>query len=250
MLAFARCLSDKCADHACPRPRNPTFSPVFPHDTRRHEWSQITVFLHAFKGFRLASRKWGLWPKLVPPNIYETTWDALEAGDVERLEELTHLSSFPCGLDGWHGLHWLTTAIHTGNLTSVAWVLGRKPDVTYIEADGFTALKSALQMEMDCRLPPDEAAAFTIRLIDMLLDAGADINQRMTLDVTLLHVAAEGSSPAVVAHLLARGADPHAVSHDYTPRTPAGQAAFRKRWDVHAILRAARENTPEPPAAV
>lgn len=182
--------------------------------------------------------------------IYETTWDALEAGDVERLEELTHLSSFPCGLDGWHGQHWLTTAIHTGNLTSVAWVLGRKPDVTYIEADGFTALQSALQMEMDCKLPPDEAAAFTIRLIDMLLDAGADINQRMTLDVTLLHVAAEWSSPAVVAHLLARGADPHAVSHDYTPRTPAGQAAFRRRWDVHAILRAARENTPEPPVTV
>jgi hypothetical protein len=37
--------------------------------------------------------------------FFETAWTAMVAGDVERLESLTHLSPFPCGTDGWVTTH-------------------------------------------------------------------------------------------------------------------------------------------------
>ncbi len=185
---------------------------------------------------RQADDEWG-----AAADVFDVAWQALVEADLSRLEELAADGPFPCSLDGWVRRPWLTTAIHAGNPASVAWVLSKGPEVDHIDGEGFTALKAALQMEIDCRLPPAEAAALTIRLIDLLLDAGADVNQPMTLYETALHVAAFWSSPTVVRHLLARGADPFAVSHDYLPQTPADVAKAIKRWDVHAVLREAMD---------
>lgn len=88
----------------------------------------------------------------------------------------------------------------------------------------------------------DEAADLTIRLIDMLLAAGADVNQKMTLDETALHTAASWSSPKVVRHLLAVGANPLAQDSDYGFDFPLGYAVHAKRPEIAAILREAMED--------
>ncbi|MCU9849897.1 ankyrin repeat domain-containing protein [Defluviimonas sp. WL0024] len=138
----------------------------------------------------------------------------------------------------------MTNAIDSGNPEAVAWVLSKNPQINYVDDEGFTVLMSALQVEIDCRLPPDEASALTIRLVDLLCDAGADINLTATLGSTALHTAAAWSSPTVVRHLLSRGADPHAADWDYVPEKPAAIAKSKKRWEVHAILCQAMGMTP------
>lgn len=177
-------------------------------------------------------------------NFFYQAFEAMRAGDLQRLEQMTHLSEFPRGIDGWLGRHWLTTAIDAGNADAVSWVLSKGAHATYVDDEGFTAIASALQLEGDSRqfgvgaapLVPQDAAQLTIRIVDLLTDAGADINQCATLDTTALHWTARWSSPDVVRHLLAKGADPTAQDCDYGFETPVDVAAYCKRWDVHALL--------------
>lgn len=180
--------------------------------------------------------------------FYNAAWTAMVAGDLTRLEALTHLSPFPCATDGWIGRHWLTHAIDSGNPDAVAWVLSKGARADYVEDDGFTALKAALQTEVDwmhisnpLACNADQAADLTIRLIDLLLAAGVDVNQPMTLDVTALHMAAMWSSPRVLRHLLAAGADPLAQDSDYGCEYPVDYARHAKRPDNVAVLREAME---------
>lgn len=136
-------------------------------------------------------------------------WAAMLAGDLEKLEVLTDLSPFPCASDGWSDMRWLTHAINSGNADAVIWVLSKGCDASYIKDDGNTPLKAVLQTEEDWPhsgnpviTTTEKAADLTIRLIDLLLAAGADINQRLSRDQTALHVAAVRSSPRLVRHLL------------------------------------------------
>jgi ankyrin repeat protein len=181
--------------------------------------------------------------------FFETAWTAMVEGDLARLEELTHLNLFPRGTDGWLDRHWLTSAIFSSNPVSVAWVLSNGPEVNYVDDEGFTALMSALQVEHSCQMKhldqpksAEEATALTIQLIDLLLAAGAEINLGATMGETALHFAALRSSPAVIRHLLACGANPRVYDSDYTPCCPADNAKLAKRWEVAAILREAMES--------
>ena len=180
-----------------------------------------------------------------PPD-FEITFQAMCDGDLATLETLVGQGGFPHGVDGWLGRRWLTNAIDAASVETVEWVLSKGVEVNYVDDEGFSALKSALQVEVDCayRHPemtePSEKAALTIAMIDALCAAGADVNHKMTLDDTVLHVAAAWSSVEVVRHLLKLGADPCAYDAEYTPETPDYYARFHKRWDVHAVLEAAR----------
>jgi hypothetical protein len=183
--------------------------------------------------------------------FFETAWTAMVEGDLARLEELTHLSPFPCGTDGWLGRRWLTTAVHSRNPVSVNWVLSKGAEVNYVDDEGFTALMSALDIEEECQMSyldhpksAEEAARLAMEVIDLLLAAGAKINLGATLDVTVLHRAAYRSSPTVIRHLLDCGANPCAYDSDYTPCCPADNAQAAKRWGVAAILRDAMERHP------
>ncbi|QJF50092.1 ankyrin repeat domain-containing protein [Roseobacter ponti] len=174
-------------------------------------------------------------------------FDAFQTADIARLEELTHLSDFPLGTDGWLNHHWLSTAIESAVPESVAWVLSKNPDVHYMDDEGFTALMAALQTEADAPhrtdrsdlRDPVKAAAVTCEIIDLLLAAGVDINQRVTLGVTALHRAAAWSSPAVIRHLLDNGADPDVMDEDYVPTNALDTARAMKRTEVAALLEAA-----------
>ncbi|MHA6263970.1 ankyrin repeat domain-containing protein [Arenibacterium sp. CAU 1754] len=179
---------------------------------------------------------------------FEAAYEAFRTGNISRLDELAKGSPFPCGTDGWLGRRWLTNAIDSHNPDAVAWVLSKNPQVNYVDEDGFTALKSILQVENDSKivekLNDKDAASLTIKLIDMLLKAGAEINLTATLAETVLHTAAMWSSPSVVQHLLLCGADPLAWDDEYSPRQPADYAKLHKRWEVHAILRDAMKQDP------
>ncbi len=180
-------------------------------------------------------------------NAYMSTFRAFQEVDIARLEELTHLSDFPCGTDGWLNRHWLSTAIETARPDAVAWVLSKNPDVHYMDDEGFTALMTALQTEVDAPHRIDRtdlrdaarAAAVTREMIDLLLGAGIDINQRVTLGVTALHRAAGWSSPEIIRYLLDNGADPDIIDEDYVPTNALGTARAMKRTDVAALLEAA-----------
>ena len=176
--------------------------------------------------------------------IFDATWDALVQGDTARLEELASQSTFPNGTDSWLGSHWLSTAVEAGNPTSLAWALSKRPEINYVDNCGFTALYMALRHEVSLELASADATALTITLLDSLLDAGAEINLSSPIEGTVLHSAAWFSSPTVVRHLLARDADPFVASDDYISKTPADVAKFHKRWEVHALLRAAMGQTP------
>jgi len=91
---------------------------------------------------------------------------------------------------------------------------------------------------------PEEAALLTIRMIDLLCEAGADINLGATLGETALRAAARWSSPKVVLHLLAKGADPMQWDQEYDPCQPVDYATGAKRQEVRDILRAAMGQTP------
>jgi len=174
---------------------------------------------------------------------FHTAWEAFQEGDIDELERLAVGNTFPHGVDGWLGRRWLTNAIDAANAYSVEWVLSKGVDCNYVDDEGFSALKSALQVERGCKRSPNapSGAELTISLIDLLLGAGADVNARITLGYTALHAAASWSSVKVVQHLLARGADPSAIAYDYESIAPADLAKFHKRWEVHSVLVAAME---------
>ncbi|MEP3636004.1 MAG: hypothetical protein ABJN14_01925 [Paracoccaceae bacterium] len=172
---------------------------------------------------------------------FEAAWEAFLHADIQTLDRLASESDFPHGVDPWAEERWLTSAISTGNLKSVDWVLSKGVEVSYLDS-GFSALKTALQLENDCKiwiyekLEPSEAATLTINMIDMIVKAGADVNQRLSLNYTALHAAAAWSSVEVVRHLLSLRADPFVVSSDYDSSRPVDDAKELKRWDVHAVL--------------
>lgn len=189
--------------------------------------------------------------------FYQTAYEAMLTGDLVKLEGMTHLSPFPCGTDGWIGRHWLGTAIETGNEDAVAWVLGKGALVSFKDEEGSTALSNAVELEQDYnlnrfrdeKLSDAARAALVIRIIDRLVGAGCDVNQRIgALEETVLHSAAAWSSPTVVRHLLSLGADPKIMSQDYGSEVPADIARASKRWEVYQILCEAAGQTPSFPA--
>ncbi len=113
---------------------------------------------------------------------------------------------------------------------------------------GTSTLTSALQLEGGCQLrkknptpSPEAAANLSIQIIDLLLQAGADINLRRAFDSTALLKAASWSSSAVLKHLLLRGANPFAVEGESAPSQPLDCAIKSKRPEIATVLRAALE---------
>jgi hypothetical protein len=174
------------------------------------------------------------------PN-FEEAWDAFRTAEIAYLEEIATTSKLPHGVDPWSGRYWLSHAIASGEPKSVEWVLSKGVDVHYVEG-GFSALMDALQLENDCQLKhetePEGAAAITINIIDQLVAAGVDVNQRLNLNYTALHSAVARSSITVIRHLLDLSADPSVCNTDQCTSygSSVDQAKLLKRWDVHELL--------------
>lgn len=172
-------------------------------------------------------------------------YNALFDGNVAVLDQLSEVVADLPWPDAGTGRDVLITAIQWSNEDSVKWVLNRNPEINFVDC-GFTTLKHVLQIEVDEDIlrnrSPTELTRVTIRLIDLLIEAGADIKLSGTLGESVLHTAAMWSSPTVIRHLLNHGADPMVFDDEYTPRQPIYYAEFGKRWNAHAVLEAAMKS--------
>ena len=103
----------------------------------------------------------------------------------------------------------------------------RDVDLNYFDDEGFSPLQTASGRE-------DDAAP---EILQILIDAGADVNAKGNLDITALHTAAANGSQAVVLCLLENGADPGSTTTDTTPAQPAAWAEDAGRDEIARILR-------------
>ncbi|NOX74211.1 MAG: ankyrin repeat domain-containing protein [Alphaproteobacteria bacterium] len=190
------------------------------------------LFVLFLKTFRLG-------PAHIDPEVVEDCDHvalALKKGDIAFLEErAVQDPDFPQGVDGFLGRHWLTNAIGSGNLESVEWFLNQDVDVNYQDDEGMSPLKSAIQHEHDDTVMGREHS-LSIDIVSLLLDAGADINARGTLDETPLHTAAAIGSLELVQFLLERGADPLAMDSEYVQGYPLDYAQRRKDPRIVTLL--------------
>ncbi|MEP1537516.1 MAG: ankyrin repeat domain-containing protein [Paracoccaceae bacterium] len=165
---------------------------------------------------------------------YEGLIEAMKESDLPFLERYkASVPSFPHCTDGFIDRRWLINAIDCGSLDSVRWVLDQGVEVEYYDDEGYSPLTSAIDREA-----PDNAD-----VVALLLDRGANVNAKGTLDVTPLHIAAARGNGATVQILLDHGADPFAFDSDYTPTLPITWVDSKKGDEISIMLRTAMDAT-------
>ncbi|WP_189368862.1 ankyrin repeat domain-containing protein [Tateyamaria omphalii] len=175
----------------------------------------------------------------VPKDLFNEVFEAMREGKLAFLKFVAEAyPPFPFGQDTTFTRSWVTHAIHARQFAVFDWVLAQGGPANFCDDEGYSPLKSLLEMERS--VANALSAREIITWIDRLIEAGADVNFRHTLDETALHRAAMISSPAVVRHLLACGADPHAYDAEYTPAQPIHYAK-RSLWkeETTKLLQAA-----------
>jgi ankyrin repeat protein len=159
---------------------------------------------------------------------------AFRAGDLETIrDELGAVEGFP-NVEAHPAMgSCLTYSIYHGPLSLVAAFLDAGADANAPADDGFPPLIAAVTC---LRAPPGGRSRPDVpALVTLLLDHGADVGQRGYNDFTALHEAALQGDLETVDLLLARGANPNAVTRIDDPETPlevavrAGHAAVIER---------------------
>lgn len=150
--------------------------------------------------------------------------EAFKAGDLEALNALVDLPN------GWIWplrTYPLEYAIYHGPLALIRKLVDLGADLNHGEETGFPAIIAALSTERQDRH----------EIVELLLGAGADIQQRGVNDYTPLHYAATRNDARAVELLLAKGADPAArtrIDEYTTALQEAERLGFR---EVAEILR-------------
>jgi uncharacterized protein len=149
--------------------------------------------------------------------------EAAALGDETRAEVLMARGHSPenRSTDGWTPLH---LAAFTGPAAVARVLLTRGATVDAVSSNGManSPLCAAL------------AGRGSVDVVQLLLDARADVNFRAALGVTPLHLAASRGADPLVRLLLERGADASARMDDGT--TPASIAASRGHAATAAAL--------------
>ena len=151
--------------------------------------------------------------ELLPPDEALSVFEAASFARRERVDQL--LTQDPQLAKAWSpdGFTVLHLSLFSGDEPTVRAVLERRPDLE-AGARGTTAKD----------VKPIHTAAFVrnVKLAEVLIDAGADVNSREARGFTALHAAAENKDTEMVRMLLRRGADP--TARDDKGRTPVGLA--------------------------
>jgi uncharacterized protein len=159
-----------------------------------------------------------------------TIREAFKAGDLETLRSLVEdPSEFP---NGWLGHLWgypLEYAIYHSPLSFIRGLLDLGADPNYQDDASFPSLLAALSTERDDRY----------EILELLLAAGADVQQRGVNDYTPLHYAATRNDARAVELLLAPGADPAARTRIDERTTPLEEAERLNLFEVMKVLRQA-----------
>ncbi len=155
---------------------------------------------------------------------------AYRRGDLEAVRSLSpNPEAFPndqqVGPPGL-GDNPLVTAIYHSPIDLIGKLLDMGADPNHHDGDGFPPLIAALSSERED----------VLKVLDLLLDAGANIQQRGINDFTPLHWAARYLDSVHVQFLLDHGADPNdrTTIDDYT--TPLEEAASAGRTESVALL--------------
>ena len=155
---------------------------------------------------------------------------AFRAGDLEGLRAaLGDPDGFPDVSGPITIGHCLEYAIYHSPLSFIRLLLERGADPNYEDHAGFPSLIAALTCLGS--VPGSPARADTHEILELLLGAGADPNQRGLNDYTPLHRAAGDGDERAVRLLLAHGADAAArtrIDDCETPREVAERAGHRE----------------------
>ncbi|MDH4063533.1 MAG: ankyrin repeat domain-containing protein [Acidobacteriota bacterium] len=161
---------------------------------------------------------------------------AFQVGDLAALRsEIGSIDGFPNVVaDPAIGLC-LTYAIYHSPIGFVCELLEAGADPNHHEHDGFPPLFAALS----CAVPGPGAVcrADVADILEVLLAYGADVGLRGINDYTPLHVAAEQGNVRFVEILLARGADPNAITRIDEMETPLELAVRGGHREVADRLR-------------
>ena len=135
---------------------------------------------------------------------------------------------FPnCACPRAYGETCLEYAVYWSPLVFIRTLLELGVDPNYADPAGFPALIAALSTDR-----ADKHA-----LIELLLDAGADVQRRGVNDYTPLHYAAVRNEPRLVELLLAHAADPSARTNIDDYATPLEEAERAGAAEAARVLR-------------
>ncbi len=160
--------------------------------------------------------------------------EAYRSGDVEALKTaLGNPPDFPNTKES-RGFEapCLEYAIYHGPLSLIRRLLELGADPNYESMEGFPALIAAL----------GSGRTDSCEILELLLDFGADIQQRGVNDYTPLHYAAARNDTEAIALLLSRGADPDARAQIDDFATPLEEAEILGHTQASARLRSASSN--------
>nr|WP_315465691.1 ankyrin repeat domain-containing protein [uncultured Rhodoferax sp.] len=160
---------------------------------------------------------------------YDYVIGLLTSGGEAQWQEFEQLiDGFPDGVDEFLGRRWITNAIDCGSVASVRWMLARKVDLRFRDNEGYTVLHSAL----------DREGPEGYELLELLLDAGADVNAKGVNDWTPAHMAAVREDLEALRILVKNGADLAIRTNIDSYATPLEEARHLKKLAAVEFLEA------------
>ena len=122
----------------------------------------------------------------------------LKGSDLDQLEFASQVvDSFPYEKDGCFGSPWIVHAISSGSLKSVKWMIEKGVSLQPVANDGYPPVISCIELE----------GKEKYGILRLLIDAGANINERGINGWTPLHMAAVRDDEMSMRILLEAGAD-------------------------------------------
>jgi ankyrin repeat protein len=129
---------------------------------------------------------------------YDRALEILRSGDADQLEALCQeIDGFPNGVDSFLERRWIINAIDVGSGRAVEWMLQKGVNLDFRDEEGYSPLHAVLD-----RQGPDR-----LRMLELLLTAGAPINKKGINDWTPAHMAAARDDVAALRLLVQHGAD-------------------------------------------
>ena len=156
---------------------------------------------------------------MTDPDLFCRLETAFRAGDVEALRTaLGHPEDFP-NTYAHPAIGWcLIYAIYWSPIACIRELIDLGADPNLDPHDGFPSLMATLSTGR--KAPGSHVRDDRHEILELLLSRGADANQRGVNDYTPLHEAASQGDLRAVDLLLARGADPDAITRVDDPVTP------------------------------